>query len=283
MTSFGQAWRKVKIQFEKAGIDSPALDARLLGEHAFGFSNLDLILKEKEKASIEQIDRLEEYANCRLRGEPVARIIGQKEFYSLNFALNEEILVPRPETEILVDLALEHIKNIASPRVLDIGTGSGCIAIAILANYLSANAIAVDLSAKALLLAKENAKNNGVDVRVDFLSGSWFTPIEENAKFDLIVSNPPYIKTADIADLQREVFLHDPVLALDGGEDGLLPYRIIASEAQNHLEDEGALIVEFGQGQGQAIKEIFLSFGFENIKSYSDLAAIERVIVVKNN
>ncbi len=271
----------MKKQFEKANLDNSGLDARLLGEHAFGFNGLDLAIKEQEIADLEHIIRLKEYATRRLNGEPVSRVIGVKEFYSLEFKLNEATLVPRPETELLVDLALEHIKDIKNPKILDLGVGSGCISIAILANNISATAIGIDVSAMALEMAQKNAKNNGVGERIEYRLGSWFEPIDESESFDVIISNPPYIKRDEIIDLQKEVRLFDPALALDGGDDGLEPYEIIAYSSKEHLKENGAVIVEFGQGQEKSVEQSFLQNDYVFVSQYSDLADIVRCIVAK--
>ena len=280
-TTYGKAWRQIREQFERVSLDNSALDARLLGEYAFGFNGLDLPLKEHEIADEAQLVALKKYAKRRLNGEPVSRIIGVKEFYSLEFKLNEATLVPRPESELLVDLALEHIKDIGNPKILDLGVGSGCISIAILANNKSATAIGIDISAGALKMAQKNAKLNNVDARIKYRNGSWFEPIDKNESFDLIISNPPYIKSGEIIDLQKEVRLFDPALALDGGDDGLEPYEIIASNSKQYLSENGVVIVEFGQGQEKSVGQSFLQNDFDFISQYSDLADIVRVIVAK--
>jgi len=241
---------------------------------------LQLALNENDEISAAELAKLEQYGARRIKGEPIARIIGEKEFYSLNFKLNDATLVPRPETEILVDLALEFIKDIKQPKILDLGTGSGCIAVSILANAKNTKAIGVDLSERAIFQAQENALNNGVENRLQFLSGCWFEPVKKQ-RFDLIISNPPYIKTNDILCLQKEVRFFDPLLALDGGEDGLAPYALIAKGAGEYLKPNGAVMVEFGQGQEADIKAEFLALDYKNIRIFDDLAGICRVIVAK--
>jgi len=279
LQNIGQVWREAKTQLEKADIKTASLDAKILTEFAFNFCGLDLALKEKEIPNTKQLEKLNQYISRRLSGEPIARIIGKKEFYSLNFTLNEATLVPRPESEILVDLTLKNLKDISSPKILELGVGSGCIIISILAHALKAKATGVDLSEKALLIAKKNATLNRVENRVEFIQGSWFEPIEE--KFNIIISNPPYIKSSEIADLQKEVRLFDPSLALDGGNDGLEPYKEIAKTAKEYLFNDGLVIVEFGQGQEKSIKEIFIAQNFSFIGEYRDLAGIIRAIIVK--
>lgn len=276
--TIGQAWRAVRDQFGAAGVDSAALDARLLGELAFGCDGLALSLRESEHASADGLAVLAGLAARRLAGEPVARLIGAKEFYGLKFALNAATLVPRPETELLVDLGLEAMRGIENPRVLDLGTGTGCIAIALLSIRLGATGIATDLSAVALEMAAANAAHLGVNARLELRQGAWFAPIRTAERFDIIVSNPPYIPVADIEGLQVEVRSHDPLLALDGGIDGLGPYAEIMAGAARHLVPGGLLAVECGLGQADSLHDLFEQYGFGEVAAHDDLSGIARVV-----
>jgi len=269
----------IRDRFEAAGIATAALDARLLAERAFGLDGVQLVANEREPMQPGGEKSLDAYATRRLAGEPVARILGEKEFYGLEFRLNAETLVPRPETELLVDLGLETIKSHKSPHILDLGTGSGCIPISLLVNCKNAHAVAIDINPKALEQAQENANLNGVADEIEFRQGSWFAPLDVDERFDLIVSNPPYIESEVIGSLDREVRLHDPVLALDGGFDGLAPYRIIASMALNHLQPGGAVIVEVGQGQAEIVAEMFVAAGFARREVHDDLAGVARAVL----
>lgn len=269
----------MRDRFAKAGIASAPLDARLLAEKAFAIDGLLLITSENDKASPDQIEALEALAIRRLTGEPVARIMGTKEFYGLEFALNAATLVPRPETELLVELGLQSVKDCASPSVLDLGTGSGCIPIALLVNCGNAVAVAVDLSAQALEQARANGARHGVSNRMDLHQGSWFEPLRIDSRFDLIVSNPPYIESHAIDQLDREVRLHDPTLALDGGVDGLEPYRVIAAHSQQHLLPGGVVIVEVGFGQAEMVAKMFIAAGFKQSLAHDDLAGKARAVL----
>ncbi|QDZ13303.1 peptide chain release factor N(5)-glutamine methyltransferase [Devosia ginsengisoli] len=250
-----------------------------------------------------------------MTGESVARIIGIREFYGLGFTLNAATLEPRPETELLVDMALGALP--AGGRLLDLGTGSGCIPIAILANQPDATAVAVDLSALALEAAQANAISHGVATRLSLLPGSWFEPLTNDsphgepvqvrklrtgnqrgraadsattssfdklrmrsdaAFFDLIVSNPPYITSAVVETLAPEVRDFDPRLALDGGPDGLAPYRVIATQAANWLKPGAWVLVEIGYDQGAAVSALFLEAGFEDVAVHRDLNGLDRVV-----
>jgi release factor glutamine methyltransferase len=216
----------------------------------------------------------------RLRGEPVARILGRKEFYGLSFVLNEATLIPRPETELLVDLALLALKPIAHPDLLDLGTGTGCIAISVLANNAAAEAVATDLSPEALVAARANALAADVAERLTFAQGSWFVPLgKRGRRFDLIVSNPPYIESRAIDGLEIDVRRYDPRLALDGGPDGLDPYREIAAEALHWLKPKGALMVEIGSTQGESVPKVLEEAGFSRVTVEKDLAGLDRAAI----
>jgi release factor glutamine methyltransferase len=279
LTTLGDAYRSVREKFRAADLDTPELDARLLAESAFGLDRTALVLAEDRPASAEGLASLEAFAERRLAGEPVARMLGHREFYGLDFVLNEATLVPRPETELLVDLGLAALKALASPVLLDLGTGSGCLAIAILANAPAARALATDVSETALAAARENAGRHGVLDRLELRLGSWCGPLRSEEQFDLVISNPPYVETEIIGQLSPEVSRFDPHLALDGGEDGLAAYRAIAEGLAGHLKPAGTLIVEIGSEQGLEVGALFANAGFNGIDIRKDLAGLDRAIV----
>lgn len=275
----GAAWRGVRDLFRRAGIDTAELDARIFAEAAFGMDRLTLVNRERDAATPAQLKALEALAKRRLKGEPVSRIIGEKEFWGLSFKLNDATLVPRPETEMLVQRGLEIVGPLDHPKILDLGTGTGCIPIALLTEFSDMSALAVDLSKEALDMARFNAQRHEVIDRFVTRQGSWFDPIEAGERFDLIVSNPPYIESAAIETLMVEVRDHDPRLALDGGPDGLRPYRAIARDAAAHLTPEGMVLLEIGTGQGSDVTDIFAEAGFNRIEVEYDLAGHERMVV----
>lgn len=275
----GAAWRQVRDRFRAADLDTPELDARLLAETAFGLDALGLLAHEHDMAPEEAVARLDALAERRLAGEPVARILGHKEFYGLDFVLNDATLVPRPETEMLVDLALVALEGLEAPLLLDLGTGSGCVAIAILVHAPKARAVATDLSDEALSAARENAHRHGVFDRIAFRAGSWCTPLRIDEQFDVIVSNPPYVESEIIEELQPDVRDFDPRLALDGGADGLFAYRAIAKEALNRLKPTGTLLLEVGSEQGLEVGALFSNAGFTGIDIRKDLAGLDRVVI----
>lgn len=277
------------------GFDTAARDAKLLAGHALGLDALQMASREQEQVSDTDAARVAALMQRRMTGESVARIIGEKEFYGLSFALSPATLEPRPDTELLVDLALQALPQ--GGRMLDLGTGTGCIPTAILANRPDVTSMATDLNADALAMAEENARRNGVLERLAFAEGSWFEALTQwptsssppppsgggragvlEMKFDLITSNPPYISSAVVETLAPEVKGYDPRLALDGGPDGLAPYRVIAAGAGRHLRPGGQILVEIGYDQGPAVGAIFALHGFADIAVHRDLNGLDRVV-----
>jgi release factor glutamine methyltransferase len=271
-------WRGWRDVLGRLGFESAALDAKLLAGHALGLDTLALAMRENEPVSSEAAVRVAALLQRRMTGESVARIIGEREFYGLAFTLNAATLEPRPETELLVDMAVGALP--AGGRLLDLGTGTGCIPIAVLANQPDATGVAVDISDEALQAARGNAERHGVAGRLKFLNGSWFEPLRGEESFDLIVSNPPYITSTVVDTLAPEVKDFDPRLALDGGPDGLAPYRVIAAEAHRWLKPSGWVLVEIGHDQGAAVSALFLEAGFEDVSVQRDLNGLDRVVSV---
>ncbi len=271
-------WRALAGRLKEAGIKTASLDARLLLGHALKLDQLQLITEEKQTVPAAALGELEALASRRLNGEPVARIFGEKEFYGLMFSLNEETLVPRPETELLVDLGRKILDGRKSARVLDMGAGSGCIGISLLVHLPFFEVVGVDVSEKALAVARVNSLRHNVHERVRFICGSWFDPLGEEEKFDLIVANPPYIMRNRINMLAREVMEHDPICALDGGEDGLNAYRAIIFDAGKHLNVQGELLLEIGCDQARPVSALCLKAGFAHLEEHADLAGHDRVI-----
>jgi len=259
----------------RQGFETAALDAKLLTQHGLGLAALELATRENQPVEENAAGQVAMLMQRRMTGESVARIIGEREFYGLGFGLNAATLEPRPDTELLVDLALGAMP--AKGRLLDLGTGTGCIPIALMANMDGISAVAVDLSALALEAARANAVRHGVAERLSLLEGSWFEPLEPQ-RFDVIVSNPPYIVSDVVETLAGEVRDFDPRLALDGGPDGLAPYRVIVQQAGDWLTRNGQVLVEIGHDQGAAVSALFLEAGFEDVSVYQDLAGLDRVV-----
>jgi len=270
------AKRFLTAQFREAGLETPDLDARLLVMAATGFSHTDMIMRGTEFPRADTFDVIADYAARRLAGEPVDHILGRREFYGREFKVTKNVLSPRPETEMLVEAALEILKEKGIAQVLDLGTGSGAIMISILAEAPQVTALAVDISETALSVAEENTKTHCVDDRCAFKQGSWFEPV--SGQFDIILSNPPYITDAAMEDLAAEVTGFDPDLALRGGKDGLIAYKAIAEQAMNHLKPGGYILLEIGYDQGVSVSALLKSAGFKDVSVHQDLAGHDRMI-----
>ncbi|MCM5554206.1 peptide chain release factor N(5)-glutamine methyltransferase [Pleomorphomonas sp. NRK KF1] len=272
-------------RLKDAGIDTADIDARLLVEAATGASRLDMLAAADRSVAPDAVERLQKWLHRRAAGEPVGRILGAASFYGLDFALGPDTLEPRPDTETLVEVALAAVRAGriagASPhgdglRLLDLGTGTGAIAVTLLAKLPCARGVATDLSPGALSVARDNAHRNGVGDRLDFAQGDFFSAV--SGSFNLIVSNPPYIASAVISDLDPEVRLHDPLLALDGGPDGLDAYRTIVGDLHDHLVPGALFAVEIGWDQGKAVEALFGTAGLVEIEVHCDLGGRQRVV-----
>ena len=262
------------------GVGSGRLDAELLLAAAAGVTRAEIISGSAELSS-ETLARFEAMVARREKREPVAYIVGHKEFYSLDFEVTPAVLIPRPETEFVVTAALEAIATMREPRVLDIGTGSGAIAIAIAANAPAARVTATDISDDALAVAARNAMLHQVAGRVEFRRADCFEVGEGEPPlgfFDLIVSNPPYIDEESLASLEPEVLNYEPRVALSAGPDGLNFFRRIAAGASVHLQGDGELIVEVGAGQAAAVSQIFERAGLRAFSVLNDFAGHPRVV-----
>jgi len=267
-------------KFRQAGIDSGEADARLLLAYALGVDRAELIANGGRALTVEQAEAIDALAARRLRREPVARIFGHKEFWSLSLQIGPAVLVPRPETETVVEAALDAVARGAPPmtqlRILDIGIGSGALLLALLSELANAVGTATDISAAALDVARANAERSGLAGRCTFIACDIAAGVP--GPFDLIVSNPPYVVHGEIASLPPEVRDYDPALALDGGADGLDGYRAIAAQARGLLAPGGKLIVELGAGQEATVRALFTKAGLTAAAVLNDLAGIPRAL-----
>jgi release factor glutamine methyltransferase len=244
---------------------------------------MSLVRREREPISAQWATELERAALRRLAGEPVSRIIGEREFWGLKFGLNSSTLDPRPETEMLVAAAIALAERRTASAVIDLGTGSGAIAIALAVALPQTHLTATDVSSEALSQAKANAKRNRVDTRIEFRQGNWWQAVPHAELFDVIVSNPPYVSSEDLGTLQPEVRLFDPQDALDGGFDGLEAYRAIASQAVRRLNPGGSVLLEIGATQGDAVSRILGRAGFSRVEVQKDLAGLDRVVLASHS
>ena len=274
------ARRTLTSSLKSGGVTSAELDARLLVGDALGLDFTGLVAAARRRLSEEEAHRLEEFMQRRLAGEPVARIIGVKEFWGLPLQLSPATLVPRPDTETVVELALEiwRSEQGGQPRsIVDIGTGSGAILLALLSEWRETTGIGTDISLMALQTARLNAGRLGFTPRAAFVACDYMAAL--SGVFDLIVSNPPYIRSVDIAELDRDVRAYDPLAALDGGADGLAAYRAIVPQAARLLAPGGTLIVEAGCGQSGPISQMMAASGLTSVRPpKADLAGIPRAV-----
>jgi release factor glutamine methyltransferase len=274
--------RVLTARFRSATIDSAELDARVLVGSVLGRDLTGVIAAAARLLTADEAARLEDYARRRLAGEPVARIIGVKEFWGLPLLISPATLVPRPDTETVVEAALEILPAESRGghviRIADLGTGSGAILLALLSELPDAFGVGTDISVAALRTARANATDLGFASRAAFVACDYAAAL--SGPFDLMVSNPPYIRSADIAALDAEVREHDPHRALDGGVDGLDVYRLIVPEAARLLKPGGALIVEVGRGQSGEVEELIAAAGLmPGDAPKSDLAGIRRAVL----
>lgn len=272
--------RHLRAALEAAGKPDAALEARLIVEHVTGAGRSDMVLDPQRHVRQEQVAAALAVLQRRLEGAPLHRIFGVREFYGMPLRLSAETLEPRPDTEALVDLALPLVRRAVARegacRILDLGTGTGAVALALLREEPRASAVATDISQDALATATRNADMNGHGRRFEAVRSNWFDAID--GMFHVIVSNPPYIPTIEIELLEREVRKHDPIAALDGGPDGLDAYRAIAAGASHHLQQNGSVAVEIGYDQAEAVEAIFASEGFRLVEQAADLGGVTRAL-----
>jgi release factor glutamine methyltransferase len=253
--TIGALLRWTAGHFVQKGITSPRLDAEVLLAHALGCRRIDLYVRSEELADDELRARFKGLIEKRIQGWPVAYLVGSKEFYLRTFAVSPEVLIPRPATETLVMTAIERLKVLETPRVLEIGTGSGCVAVSLAAHLPSARLVATDRSGEAIEVARSNASAHGVTDRIEFRIGDLWEPVG-GATFEAVVCNPPYIPTGAIARLAADVREYEPRAALDGGPDGLTIIRRLVAGAAGHLTPGGWLLFEFGAGQEAAVEQL---------------------------
>ncbi len=273
--------------FRARGIETPRLDAELLLAQALGSTRIALIMDAKRPLDARELARVRELVTRRRAREPIAYIVGVREFYGRSFRVDRRVLVPRPDTETLVDVVLERTRSVSmSMRALDLCTGSGCVAVTLARERPTASVVATDASEDALTLARENALRLGA-YNVAFRSGDLFAALDPGApdgsspprrRFDVVAANPPYIPSSDIASLMPDVRDFEPRIALDGGVDGLTLVRRVVSGAPAYLEEGGVLAVEVGAGEAGDAGRLFEEAGFGDVRVRRDYAHIERVV-----
>ncbi|MDC0865262.1 peptide chain release factor N(5)-glutamine methyltransferase [Rickettsiaceae bacterium] len=268
---------------------TPELDARLLLSKILSLTHEELLLSYQEELPDCYRESFFEYIKRRKSGEPVAYIIGKQEFYGLDFIVDKNVLIPRPETELLVDHVIsDHNKNDKSKpiKILELGTGSGAISIALAKNISASKITALDISNKALCIAKKNAKLHQLERQIDFITSNWYRKLESREdsfnKYDYIVSNPPYISKQDIDQMSVEAKKFEPEIALYASENGLVSYKAIISGAYRYLKQEGKLILEIGYNQKDAVVALCKKYNFQEIITKKDVAGLDRVVIVQS-
>ncbi len=263
-------------------IESAKREAELLLAHVLQCKRVDLFVRFDEQPSDGERTKYRELIHRRVAGWPVAYLVGTREFYLLTFDVSPDVLIPRSDTETLVLEALKQLKPLPAPTVLELGTGSGCIAVSITHQKKDATVTAVDVSPDALAVAKQNATKHGVADRITFLQGDLFAPLTAGTQFDMLVSNPPYIALGEFATLAPDVRDHEPRIALDGGTDGLAFYRRIAAHAGEFVKPGGSLLLEIGSTQEAAVRTILAERAeWEVGNTLKDGAKLPRVVTAK--
>lgn len=282
--TLGPLLRAARQRLTAAGVTDPALDARLIVEHFSSTTRTQAIANSERKVGLDAIAAIDAALGRRISGEPVHRILGYREFHGLRLSLSPETLEPRPDTETLVEAMLPFVKATAQRqggcRILDLGTGTGAIALALLDAVPGTIATGVDISHGALTTAMRNARDLGLAGRFQALQSDWFEKV--SGRYHVIAANPPYIRSGDIENLQDEVRDFDPRQALDGGVDGLSPYRIIAAEAAGFLDLKGRIAVEVGHTQRDEVTDIFSTAGYVLAGVFRDLGGNDRVLIFEH-
>jgi release factor glutamine methyltransferase len=276
--------------FKSHNIDSPRSTAEILLAHVLKLKRIDLYLRYDQPLCIDELSKFKMLIKRRIEGEPVAYIVGVKEFWSMDFVVSKDVLIPRPETECLVETALSILSqdddfdiNPLPKRILDLGTGSGAVILAIAFTRPKHIYFASDRSLKALRLARQNSKRHGLDTIVNFFCADWFMPLNCGRKrFDMILSNPPYVPTRVIGRLQPEIYKYEPISALDGHKNGLFCLRHIINSAHEYLNPEGSLLMEIGHNQKNDIRSIIDQCGnYDHVVFTKDYSGYDRVVRMK--
>lgn len=278
--SIADTLREATQALQTAGVAEARREAGSLLSFVIGKDRTFLLSHAQDLLAITDLDRFREAVARRAEGEPTQYITGVQDFFGREFRVTPDVLIPRPETELLVEAALKTIADLSAPFVCDVGTGSGCIAVTLLCERSHAQAVAVDVSQAALAIAAENARRHGVEKRIELKISDCFDAVNQTA-FDLVVSNPPYVSSEALPGLQREVRDHEPLIALSPGADGLSVIRRLLQDAPRFLKPGGHLIMEIGFDQGEKIRELIVPEMWHLVDIRPDLQSIPRIVVVR--
>lgn len=279
--TIAQLLHHAREQLIRAGIESAALDARLLLQHVLDVSHEWVLAHDDAQISDAHCSEFDALIAQRTAHVPIAHLIGTRAFWKHAFMVTRDTLIPRPDSETMIEALLKLRPDTTQDyAILDLGTGTGCLLFSALHEYKNAHGTAIDISADALQVAKQNCQALSLQERVKFMEGAWCAPLNSSDKFHIVLSNPPYIPSTNIAGLSDEVKLHEPHLALDGGADGLKMYRAILECLPKHLHHASVVLFEVGDGQAHDVATLAETQGFTKIETYKDLGGIERVVAV---
>jgi release factor glutamine methyltransferase len=285
-------WTLIKLiqwattYFDGHHIDSPRATAEILLAHAIRAKRIDLYLRYDQPLNSDELNCFKTLIKRRTNREPVAYIVGHKEFWSMDLEVNRNVLIPRPETECLVERALENLAADSNPgckSILEMGTGSGAVVLALASENSRHSYLGTDISGDAVRVARRNAVRHGLGAKIRFMVADWFAPLDaKSGIFDLIVSNPPYIRSGDLKSLQPEIHVYEPIAALDGAQDGLRCLRRIIQCAHLYLKPAGALLLEMGHDQQTPLKQIVAACGqYENVRFFKDYSGHDRIVSMR--
>jgi len=272
--------KKITKILAEGGIETNSLDARIILKEIFNFDEKELILNSDLILSESKISKVQKIITRRLNFEPVSKIFGKRDFYNSTFSISDDVLDPRPETENIVEIANNFILEKGYESFIDLGTGSGCIILSILKENKNLTAVGVDISIDAINIAKKNSKDMNLEKRSSFLVSNWLSSIYNS--YDLIISNPPYIPSDEIITLSKTVKNFDPLISLDGGQDGLKCYKEIAQDINRVINKNGRVILEIGYNQAHDVIKIFESKEFKLLKIYNDINGLNRILTFES-
>ena len=272
--------KKITKILAEGGIETNSLDARIILREIFNFDEKELILNSDLILSESKISKVQKIITRRLNLEPVSKIFGKRDFYNSTFSISDDVLDPRPETENIVEIANNFILEKGYESFIDLGTGSGCIILSILKENKNLTAVGVDISIDAINIAKKNSKDMNLEKRSSFLVSNWLSSIYSS--YDLIISNPPYIPSDEIITLSKTVKNFDPLISLDGGQDGLKCYKEIAQDINRVINKNGRVILEIGYNQAHDVIKIFESKEFKLLKIYNDINGLNRILTFES-